>query len=55
MEQFLSSVSQVVTASLTWITQYTAVIMNNPALTTICIAVPIVSVSVDMLKRLIRL
>lgn len=55
MEQFLSSVSQVVTASLTWMTQYLSVIVNNPALTTLCIAIPIVSVSVDMLRRLIRI
>lgn len=55
MTEFLSSVSLVVSAAITWMNQFLTVIIDTPALTVMCIAVPLVSVSVDLIRRLIRL
>lgn len=55
MSAFLSDVTLVVSECVEWIGQYLDVILDNPALTVMCVAIPIVSVSVDLLRRLIRI
>lgn len=55
MASFLTTLGQIVAASIDWMVDYLDVIMATPALTVICIAVPIVSVTIDLVKRLIRL
>lgn len=55
MASFLSTIGQIVTASIDWMMEYLDVIIATPALTVICIAVPIVTVTIDLVKRLIRL
>ena len=55
MADFLSQVSQVVSAVVIWIGQYLDVIMDNPALLFVCICIPVVSATIDMFRRLLRL
>ena len=55
MADFLSDVGLVVTQSISWMMQFLDVIVDTPALTVICIAVPLVNVAVNLLRRLIRL
>lgn len=55
MPQFLSQVGLVVEQCISWMDMYLEAIVSNSALFTICIAVPLVSVSVNLLNRLIRL
>ena len=55
MAAFLTDVSAVVTASLTWVTDILDVVVSEPALLVLCIAVPIIYRVVDMFNRLIKL
>ena len=52
---FLTNVSSVVTAALGWMEDILDVIMSTPALFVICIAIPLCTVAVNLLNRLIRL
>lgn len=55
MTAFLSNISLVVSAAITWMNQFLTVIIETPALTVMCIAIPLVSISVDLIRRLIRI
>lgn len=55
MTAFLSNISLVVSAAITWMNQFLTVIIETPALTVMCIAIPLVSVAVDLIRRLIRI
>lgn len=55
MTQFLVDVGLVVQSCIGWMEDYLDAILASPALFTICIAVPLVSISVNLLNRLIRL
>lgn len=55
MADFLSNVSLVVNAAIGWMSSYVDTIVETPALFVICIAVPLCSMAVNLLNRLIRL
>ena len=55
MSVFISQIGAVFDASITWMTQLLGLIMANPPLTTICVALPICSYVCNLLNRLIRL
>ena len=55
MSNFLQQMGQVVTECVTWMNLFLNAILDSPALITICIAVPLVNVAVNLLRRLIRL
>lgn len=55
MSEFLTQVSAVVTAAIGWMSDYLDLIVDTPALFVICIAVPLCSMAVNLLNRLIRL
>lgn len=54
MTDFLSSLSVVFQASISWMQYVLSLIVNNPALLVMCVAIPIVSRVVSLVNRLIR-
>lgn len=55
METLLSSIGQFFTQAITWLGNVLDVVVENPALLILCIAMPIVGFAVGLLGRLIRL
>lgn len=55
MSAFLTEIGTFFTQSVTWLGDVLDVIIANPALTVLCIAMPIVGFAVGLLGRLIRL
>lgn len=55
MSTFLGTVGEFFTQSVTWIGDVLDVVVENPALTVLVIAMPIVGFAVGLLGRLIRL
>lgn len=55
MEAFLGNIGAFFTQSVTWIGNVLDVIVENPALTIMCLGMPIVGFAVGLLGRLIRL
>lgn len=55
MSAFLTEIGTFFTQSVTWLGDVLDVIVSNPALLVLCIAMPIVGFAVGLLSRLIRL
>ena len=55
MEAFLTTIGAFFTQSVTWLGDVLNVVTENPALTVMVIAMPIVGFAVGLLGRLIRL
>lgn len=55
MSAFLTEIGTFFTQSVTWLGDVLDVIVENPALLVLCIAMPIVGFAVGLLSRLIRL
>lgn len=55
MEGFLQTIGTFFTQSLTWLGDVLDVVVENPALTILVLAMPIVGFAVGLLSRLIRL
>lgn len=55
MEAFLSNIGQFFTQSTTWLGNVLDIVTENPALTVMVLAMPIVGFAVGLLSRLIRL
>ncbi len=55
METLLSNIGQFFTQAITWLGNVLDVVVENPALLILCIAMPIVGFAVGLLGRLIRL
>ena len=55
MTTFLGTIGEFFTQSITWLGDVLDVIVQNPALTVLVIAMPIVGFAVGLLGRLIRL
>ena len=55
MTAFLSTIGEFFTQSVTWMGNILDVVVENPALTIMVIAMPIVGFAVGLLGRLIRL
>lgn len=55
MTSFLSSIGEFFTQSVTWLGNVLDVVVENPALLILVIAMPIVGFAVGLLGRLIRL
>lgn len=55
MESLLTSIGSFFTQAITWLGNVLDVIVENPALLILCIAMPIVGFAVGLLGRLIRL
>lgn len=55
MEAFLSNIGTFFTQSVTWMGNILNVVVENPALLVLVIAMPIVGFAVGLLSRLIRL
>lgn len=55
MADFLANIGTFFTQSTTWLGDVLDVIVANPALTVMCLAMPIVGFAVGLLGRLIRL
>ena len=55
MTAFLGTVGEFFTQSVTWMGDVLDVVIENPALTVMVIAMPIVGFAVGLLGRLIRL
>lgn len=55
MSTFLESIGTFFTQSITWLGNVLDVIVENPALTVMVLAMPIVGFAVGLLGRLIRL
>jgi len=55
MEAFLTSIGAFFTQSVTWLGNVLDVVVENPALTIMVLAMPIVGFAVGLLGRLIRL
>lgn len=55
MEAFLSSIGAFFTQSVTWLGDVLDVIVANPALLIMVLAMPIVGFAVGLLSRLIRM
>ena len=55
MTTFLGTIGEFFTQSVTWIGDVLEVVVENPALTVMVIAMPIVGFAVGLLGRLIRL
>ena len=55
MEAFLGTIGEFFTQSVTWMGDVLDVVVENPALTVMVIAMPIVGFAVGLLGRLIRL
>lgn len=54
MAEFLTNIGTFFTQSLTWATDVLDVIIASPALTVMCIAIPITGFAVGLLGRLFR-
>lgn len=55
METFLGNIGTFFTQSITWLGDVLDVVTENPALTIMVLAMPIVGFAVGLLARLIRL
>lgn len=55
MEAFLSEIGVFFTQSITWLGNVLDVVVENPALLVMVIAMPVVGFAVGLLSRLIRL
>lgn len=55
MEAFLSNIGTFFTQSTTWLGDVLEIVTENPALTVMVLAMPIVGFAVGLLSRLIRL
>ena len=55
MSGFLTTIGEFFTQSITWMGDVLDVVVENPALTVMVIAMPIVGFAVGLLGRLIRL
>lgn len=55
MEAFLSNIGVFFTQSVTWLGDVLTTVTENPALTVMVLAMPIVGFAVGLLGRLIRL
>lgn len=55
MEGFLTNIGAFFTQSITWLGNVLDVVVENPALTVMVLAMPIVGFAVGLLSRLIRL
>lgn len=55
MSAFLTEIGTFFTQSVTWLGDILDVIVQNPALLVLCIAMPVVGFAVGLLSRLIRL
>lgn len=55
MEAFLSNIGVFFTQSTTWLGNVLDIVTENPALTVMVLAMPIVGFAVGLLSRLIRL
>ncbi len=53
MASFLSSISQVMTAALSWIGSILNFVVSEPALLVLCIAMPVIGFAVGLFRRLI--
>lgn len=54
MQGFLTALTAVVNASFDWLGITLGTIIESPALTTMCVGIPIVGKVVDLIARLIR-
>lgn len=54
MTTFLTTIGEFFTQCMTWLSNVLDVIVANPALTILCLAMPIVGFAVGLLSRLIR-
>lgn len=55
MDSFLTTIGTFFTKCVGWMGDVLTAIIANPALTVLCLAMPIVGFSVSLLRRLIRL
>lgn len=55
MSSFLTEIGTFFTQAVTWMGDVLDVIVENPALLVLCIAMPVVGFAVGLLSRLIRL
>lgn len=55
MADFLATIGTFFTQAMTWVGNVITVITGNPALTVLCLAMPICGFAVGLLNRLIRL
>lgn len=55
MSSFLTEIGTFFTQAVTWLGDVLDVVVSNPALLVLCIAMPIVGFAVGLLGRLIRL
>lgn len=55
MQSFLSDIGTFFTQAMTWLGDVLDIIVANPVLLVLCIAMPIVGFAVGLLGRLIRL
>lgn len=55
MSTFLTNIGTFFTTSIGWLGDVLDVIVANPALTVLCLAMPICGFAIGMLNRLIRL
>lgn len=55
MSDFLSNIGTFFTQSITWLSDVLDTVVASPALTIMCLAMPIVGFAVGLLGRLIRL
>lgn len=55
MTEFLTNIGTFFTQSITWLSNVLDTVVASPALTIMCLAMPIVGFAVGLLGRLIRL
>lgn len=55
MASFLTTIGAFFTQAMTWVGNVITVIMDNPGLTVLCLAMPICGFAIGTLNRLIRL
>lgn len=55
MTAFLSNIGEFFTTATTWLGNILDIIVENPALTVVCLAMPIVGFAVGLLNRLFRI
>lgn len=55
MSDFLTNIGTFFTQSITWLSNVLDTVVASPALTIMCLAMPIVGFAVGLLGRLIRL
>lgn len=55
MSEFLTTIGTFFTQSITWLGDVLNVIVENPALTVLVLAMPIVGFAVGLLNRLIKM